>query len=210
MDPEGARTIGVVTKLDLMDQGTHAGEILQNRAIPTRLGYVGIINRSQKDIEQNKSIKDHLASEAKFISAHPVYSQLKNVGTPQLGRFLNRELLKHIAAVLPDLKNRVASQKERVLAELNSMGDWKSQAGASKSMGRVLLQVLNKFGNAFSAMVEGRRHGADLISGGARINWIFNEVMMHPRRSIHSNPPNRCTGPPSRASRRLPGSRTRS
>ena len=176
VDPEGSRTIGVVTKLDLMDQGTHAGEILQNRALPMRLGYVGIINRSQKDIDANKSINAHLADEAKFISAHPVYSQLKNVGTPQLGRFLNRELLKHIAAVLPDLKNRVTSQRDRVLAELDSMGDWKAHAGASKSMGRVLLQVLNKFGNAFTSMVEGKKHAGDLITGGARINWIFNEV----------------------------------
>ena len=28
VDPEGLRTIGVITKLDLMDQGTHAKDIL--------------------------------------------------------------------------------------------------------------------------------------------------------------------------------------
>eukprot|EP00656_Telonema_subtile_P000178 TRINITY_DN1008_c0_g1_i4.p1 TRINITY_DN1008_c0_g1~~TRINITY_DN1008_c0_g1_i4.p1 ORF type:complete len:304 (-),score=55.88 TRINITY_DN1008_c0_g1_i4:29-940(-) len=74
VDPEGVRTIGVVTKLDLMDEGTHAGDILQNRTIPLRLGYVGVINRSQKDIDAKKTITEHLKSEEKFIGAHSVYT----------------------------------------------------------------------------------------------------------------------------------------
>lgn len=39
VDPEGLRTIGVLTKLDLMDQGTDAREILDNKLIPLRRGY---------------------------------------------------------------------------------------------------------------------------------------------------------------------------
>ena len=38
----GSRTIGVITKLDLMDQGTDAKEILENRHLPLRRGYVGM------------------------------------------------------------------------------------------------------------------------------------------------------------------------
>lgn len=47
VDPEGMRTIGVLTKLDLMDQGTDAKEILENKLLPLRRGYVGVVNRSQ-------------------------------------------------------------------------------------------------------------------------------------------------------------------
>lgn len=36
VDPEGVRTIGVVTKVDIMDQGTDAGDILCNRLHPLR------------------------------------------------------------------------------------------------------------------------------------------------------------------------------
>ena len=50
-DPDGLRTIGVITKLDLMDEGTDAREILENKLVPLRRGYVGVVNRSQKDIE---------------------------------------------------------------------------------------------------------------------------------------------------------------
>lgn len=38
MSPIGQRTIGVITKLDLMDGGTDAREILENRLLPLRRG----------------------------------------------------------------------------------------------------------------------------------------------------------------------------
>ncbi len=38
VDPEGVRTIGVLTKIDLMDQGTDVVDILAGRVIPLRLG----------------------------------------------------------------------------------------------------------------------------------------------------------------------------
>ncbi|KAI7737031.1 hypothetical protein M8C21_007531, partial [Ambrosia artemisiifolia] len=47
-DPDGYRTIGVITKLDIMDRGTDARSFLLGKVIPLRLGYVGVINRSQE------------------------------------------------------------------------------------------------------------------------------------------------------------------
>ena len=38
VDPTGARTIGVITKLDLMDEGTDARDILENKTYPLRRG----------------------------------------------------------------------------------------------------------------------------------------------------------------------------
>lgn len=50
VDPMGERTIGVLTKIDLMDEGTNALELLHGRVYPLALGYVGVVCRSQKDI----------------------------------------------------------------------------------------------------------------------------------------------------------------
>lgn len=36
----GLRTIGVITKLDLMDDGTDAKDILENRLLPLRRGLI--------------------------------------------------------------------------------------------------------------------------------------------------------------------------
>lgn len=56
IDPEGLRTIGVLTKLDLMDKGTDAKDILDNKLLPLRRGYIGV-NRSQKHIVGKADIK---------------------------------------------------------------------------------------------------------------------------------------------------------
>lgn len=64
---QGVRTIGVITKLDLMDDGTDARDILENKLLPLRRGYIGVVNRSQKDIEGRKDIKNALAAERKFF-----------------------------------------------------------------------------------------------------------------------------------------------
>jgi len=87
----GNRTIGVLTKIDLMDKGTDAMEVLENRVIPLRLGYIGVINRSQQDIVKKKPIRAALKSEQEFFANHPLYhSVAARCGTPHLARTLNR------------------------------------------------------------------------------------------------------------------------
>ncbi|CAG0911929.1 unnamed protein product, partial [Cyprideis torosa] len=54
VDPDGRRTLAVVTKLDLMDAGTDAIDILCGRVIPVKLGIIGVVNRSQQDIMNKK------------------------------------------------------------------------------------------------------------------------------------------------------------
>ena len=38
VDPEGNRTIGIITKLDLMEEGTDAAEVLQGKLYKLKLG----------------------------------------------------------------------------------------------------------------------------------------------------------------------------
>jgi len=37
------------------------------------LGYIGVVNRSQKDIEGKKDIRHAMAAERKFFLSHPSY-----------------------------------------------------------------------------------------------------------------------------------------
>jgi dynamin 1-like protein len=90
VDPQGKRTIGVLTKLDLMDHGTNALEILSGRVYPLKLGFIGVVNRSQQDIQGNKSLADALKAEAEFFKYHPAYRNMANrCGTQFLARSLN-------------------------------------------------------------------------------------------------------------------------
>lgn len=90
VDPEGTRTIGVLTKIDLMDAGTDVIDILAGRVIPLRLGYVPVVNRGQRDIDSAKAITAALESEKSFFENHPSYrSKAQFCGTPYLARRLN-------------------------------------------------------------------------------------------------------------------------
>jgi hypothetical protein len=46
VDPEGKRTIGVITKIDIMDRGTNAKKMIMGNEVELKLGYVGVKNRS--------------------------------------------------------------------------------------------------------------------------------------------------------------------
>lgn len=43
-----------MTKLDLMDKGTNAYDVLAGDVIPVKLGIIGVVNRSQQDILDHK------------------------------------------------------------------------------------------------------------------------------------------------------------
>jgi vacuolar protein sorting-associated protein 1 len=90
VDPEGQRTIGVLTKVDLMDEGTDVVDILAGRIIPLRLGYVPVVNRGQRDIENRKKITAALEAEKSFFENHKAYrNKASYCGTPYLARKLN-------------------------------------------------------------------------------------------------------------------------
>ncbi|KAK4271329.1 hypothetical protein QN277_020039 [Acacia crassicarpa] len=177
-DPDGNRTIGVITKLDIMDRGTDARNLLLGKVIPLRLGYVGVVNRSQEDIQMNRSIKDALIAEEAFFRSRPIYSGLaESCGVPQLAKKLNQILAQHIKAVLPGLRARISSQLVSVAKEHASYGEiTESKAG----QGALLLNILSKYSEAFSSMVEGKNEemSTSELSGGARIHYIFQSIFV--------------------------------
>ncbi|KAF8044138.1 hypothetical protein BT93_A2198 [Corymbia citriodora subsp. variegata] len=177
-DPDGHRTIGIITKLDIMDRGTDARNLLLGKVIPLRLGYVGVVNRSQEDIMLNRSIKDALVAEENFFRSRPVYNGLADrCGVPQLAKKLNQILVQHIKAVLPGLKSRISTALVSVAKEHASYGELtESKAG----QGALLLNILSKYSDAFSSMVEGKNEemSTSELSGGARIHYIFQSIFV--------------------------------
>lgn len=120
VDPDGVRTIGVLTKLDLMDQGTDARDILENRLLPLRRGYIGVVNRSQREIDGKKDIRDALAKERSFFLSHSGYKHLANkMGTAYLQEVLNQQLTNHIRDTLPKLRDKLQEKRIQLEKEVN-------------------------------------------------------------------------------------------
>lgn len=91
VDPRGLRTIGVLTKLDLMDAGTNAIDILSGRVYPLKLGFIGVVNRSQQDINSALPMEDAIRHEADFFQRHAAYRTIAHkCGTKYLAKTLNQ------------------------------------------------------------------------------------------------------------------------
>ncbi|KRF82652.1 uncharacterized protein Dvir_GJ15580, isoform G [Drosophila virilis] len=177
VDPQGVRTIGVITKLDLMDEGTDARDILENKLLPLRRGYIGVVNRSQKDIEGRKDIHQALAAERKFFLSHPSYRHMADrLGTPYLQRVLNQQLTNHIRDTLPGLRDKLQKQMLTLEKEVEEFKHF--QPGDASIKTKAMLQMIQQLQSDFERTIEGS--GSALVntnelSGGAKINRIFHE-----------------------------------
>lgn len=175
VDPEGSRTIGVLTKIDLMDPGTDVVDILAGRVIPLRYGYVPVINRGQKDIETNKQIKTAIEAERAFFENHPSYrAKAQYCGTPFLARKLNMILLHHIKATLPDIKGRIHTTLAKYQAELQQLGGGDLMGTPSN----IVLNLITELSNEYRTILDGNSQDLSTseLSGGARISFVFHEL----------------------------------
>uniref|UniRef100_A0A8C9Y0F4 Interferon-induced GTP-binding protein Mx n=1 Tax=Sander lucioperca TaxID=283035 RepID=A0A8C9Y0F4_SANLU len=176
VDPQGLRTIGVITKLDLMDEGTDARDILENKLLPLRRGYVGVVNRSQKDIDGRKDITAALQAERKFFLSHPSYRHLaERMGTAYLQKILNQQLTNHIRDTLPGLRSKLQSQLLSIEKEVEEYKNFRPDDPSRKT--KALLQMVQQFAVDFEKRIEGSGDQVDTyeLSGGAKINRIFHE-----------------------------------
>jgi replication fork clamp-binding protein CrfC len=174
VDPEGQRTIGVLTKVDLMDEGTDVVDILAGRIIPLRLGYVPVVNRGQRDIDNKKAITAALENEKNFFDNHKAYRNKSSYcGTPYLARKLNLILMMHIKQTLPDIKARISASLQKYTTELQGLGD--SMLGNS---GSIILNIITEFSNEWRTVLEGNNTELSSLelSGGARISFVFHEL----------------------------------
>ncbi|KAJ2758763.1 Dynamin- GTPase protein, partial [Coemansia nantahalensis] len=160
-----------------MDRGTNSLDILTGRVYPLRLGFVGVVNRSQEDTAGSKPIADALAHEAEFFRSHPVYRTIQqHCGTATLAKLLNQVLMQHIRDHLPTIKtkiNALISQTEQELASYGRMGPADAASNASR-----LLKMVTVFASEFTSSIEGT--GAEMstaeLCGGARLYYIFNDI----------------------------------
>ncbi|KAL2162672.1 hypothetical protein VTH06DRAFT_6508 [Thermothelomyces fergusii] len=174
VDPEGQRTIGVLTKVDLMDEGTDVVEILAGRVIPLRLGYVPVVNRGQRDIDNKKPIHAALEAERNFFENHKAYRNKSSYcGTPYLARKLNFLLMMHIKQTLPDIKARISSSLQKYTQELEALGP--SMLGNSAN---IVLNIITEFTNEWRTVLDGNNTelSSTELSGGARISFVFHEL----------------------------------
>ena len=171
VDKRGDRTIGVITKLDLMDKGTDALDVLQNKVLPLKKGYIGVVNRSQDDINHRRSIRTAVSAEQKFFMSSPYKDMTSRLGTKYLQQVLHKELGSHIKVKLPEIRKQLVQKEKEAEATLKDLG---YEEGKSGDKGKLVYKLVNLFSDRVTGSIDGDGNiNVDEVNRGAIINRKF-------------------------------------
>ncbi|CAI0447618.1 unnamed protein product [Linum tenue] len=164
VDAPGERTFGVLTKLDLMDKGTNALDVLEGRSYRLQHPWVGIVNRSQADINKNVDMIIARHKEREYFATSPDYSHLANkMGSEYLAKLLSKHLEAVIRARIPSITSMINKTIEELESEMDHLGrPIAADAGAQLYL---ILELLRAFDRIFKEHLDGGRPGGDRIYG---------------------------------------------
>ncbi|KAI3449018.1 hypothetical protein Pfo_005683 [Paulownia fortunei] len=164
VDPSGERTFGVLTKLDLMDKGTNALDVLEGRSYRLQHPWVGIVNRSQADINKNVDMIAARRKEREYFATSPDYGHLASkMGSEYLAKLLSRHLESVIRARIPSITSLINKSIDELESELDHLGrPIAVDAGAQLY---TILELCRAFDKIFKEHLDGGRPGGDRIYG---------------------------------------------
>ena len=128
-DPEGSRTIGIITKVDLMNSENDISHYIKNnisKDLQLNYGYYAIKNRSHSQLA-NISTIEAIKTENEFFKNHKVYSLLsqeskKRLGIINVGKSMNQILIKSIKESIPDILKEIIVEESKVDKKLKFLG----------------------------------------------------------------------------------------
>ncbi|KAG6393310.1 hypothetical protein SASPL_147548 [Salvia splendens] len=164
VDPSGERTFGVLTKLDLMDKGTNALEVLEGRSYRLQLPWVGIVNRSQADINKHVDMMAARRNEREYFATSPDYSHLASrMGSEYLAKLLSGHLESVIRARIPSITSLINKSIDELESELDHLG--RPVAVDAGAQLYTILELCRAFDKIFKEHLDGGRPGGDRIYG---------------------------------------------
>uniref|UniRef100_A0A452SR46 Interferon-induced GTP-binding protein Mx2 n=1 Tax=Ursus americanus TaxID=9643 RepID=A0A452SR46_URSAM len=128
VDPEGDRTIGVLTKPDLVDKGTEpvVVRVAQNLTYRLQKGFMIVRCRGQEEVTNKMTLAEATMKETTFFQTHPHFRALLEEGkatVPCLAERLTNELILHINKSLPLLEKQIRESHQRATEELRQCGE---------------------------------------------------------------------------------------
>lgn len=156
VDPRGERTIGVITKMDLVDP-ERGLSMLTDKKYPLRLGYVGVVSR----IPQTTTLFSRgtgnitsaiLKNENAYFSAHPEFGPESGVtiGVSTLRTKLMHVLEQTMAYNLAGTRDAISQELEEATYEFKVQYNDRPLSAES-----YLAETLDSFKHSFKAFAEG-------------------------------------------------------
>ncbi|PRQ17395.1 putative dynamin central domain, dynamin, GTPase domain, GTPase effector domain, Dynamin superfamily [Rosa chinensis] len=162
VDPTGERTLGVLTKIDLMDKGTDAVEILEGKSYRLKFPWVGVVNRSQQDINKNVDMIAARRREREYFSGTPEYKHLAHrMGSEHLAKMLSKHLETVIKTKIPGIQSLINKTIVELETELSRLG----KPIATDAGGKLyaIMEICRLFDGTYKEHLDGVRPGGDKI-----------------------------------------------
>ncbi|EHK49618.1 hypothetical protein TRIATDRAFT_50358 [Trichoderma atroviride IMI 206040] len=163
-DTLGQRTVGIITKPDLINQGAEAklARVAKNEDnIKLKLGFFLVKNPSPSELKEGLTMKERSSLELRFFSSSPWAEQnldTSRIGAEKLRVFLQDLLDTHIERELPKVRDEIKKLLTMREAELRSMGDARPTADLIRSF---LTSLSMRFYELLQAALEGHYHSID-------------------------------------------------
>lgn len=156
VDPRGERTIGVITKMDLVDP-ERGHDVLCDKKYPLRLGYVGVVSRVPQTTALFSRGSGNITSailknENAYFSAHPAefgpHSET-SVGVTTLRNKLMHTLEQTMASSLDGTRDAISQELEEATYEFKVQYNDRPLSAES-----YLAESLDSFKHSFKAFAE--------------------------------------------------------
>ncbi|OCL09850.1 hypothetical protein AOQ84DRAFT_220322 [Glonium stellatum] len=160
-DPDGFRTLGVITKPDLLhedpDKEREFIQLAKNKKTELKLGWHVVRNRKATEIDVSDEARDE--EEKRFLS-QGIWNTLpgNEVGAETLRTRLSKILSHRISEDLPALRDKMNMGIEECKAKLDILGEPRD---TPEKQGHYLLGISRKFYNRTYAAINGSYKGED-------------------------------------------------
>lgn len=171
VDPDAERTWGVLTKLDLMDKGTNALDVIEGRSYKLKYPWIGVVNRSQIDINRNVDMMASRRKEREYFQASSDYSHLSNrMGTEYLAKMLSKHLEQVIKSKIPGIQSLINNNIDKLEKDLEGLGRPIGEDQGAQLY--TVLEMCRHFDRIFKDHLDGGR------PGGERVHGVFENKLM--------------------------------
>ena len=190
VDVKGERTVGVLTKLDIIpkEKTRDVLDTLNNKLLPLSKGYVAVINSPPQDNEEDDfaTLRD---KEIDLFRKSAFTGKVRNCGTSYLQKKLNNELSLKIQDKIPELITRVNEELNSVQSELDAL-DYIAEIQTQGNTKRIVDKI-KRYETAVIIMLGGndRRVSHNEIQGGALLkNMLKSEMKTAREEAMQLNP----------------------
>ena len=196
VDPRSERTLGVLTKLDLMDKGTDATDVLNGKAVHLALGWCAVVNRSQDDIRRGVDMRAARENERVWFETHgETYGTERakdehadtipdttapNVGTDALVNALVRVLGERVRREIPRIRETVETSARDLELELAGLGPATPHFEDRGALVHEVLRGCDAYERAFADELDAASSArASALSGGGEAIRALFETTLH-------------------------------